>query len=153
MPSSVPASTTPTLFYMAPLRKTSLLQKTKNLHARVVTCSPRFFHSSSDNLLQHLHWLPIKHRINFKIANITFRTLHLSQPVSLTYSSFYSFSGSQAPICSPLHSFVLHLTPKIWTLSLRLFECVPVMILSVINSRSTTSSRPSNPLSVSFWHG
>ena len=37
----------------------------------------------SYNLLQHIHWLPIKHRINFKIANITFRTLQSSQPVYL----------------------------------------------------------------------
>ena len=36
---------------------------------------------------------------------------------------------------------------KSGTLSLRLFECVPAMIPSAINSRPTTSSRPSNPLS------
>jgi len=36
------------------------------------------------------------------------------------------------------------------TLSLQLFECVPVMILSVINLKPTTSSRPSNPLSASI---
>ena len=35
------------------------------------------------------------------------------------------------------------------TLSLRLFECVPAMIPSAINSRPTTSSWPSNPLSAS----
>jgi len=39
---------------------------------------------------------------------------------------------------------------KFGTLSFRLFESVPVMILSVINSRPPTSSRPSNPLSASF---
>jgi len=66
-------------------------------------------------------------------------------------------SGSQTPICYALHSFVLHLAPavsvllllKFGTLSLWLFECVPAMILSAINSRPTTSSRPSNPLSAS----
>jgi len=66
-------------------------------------------------------------------------------------------SGSQTPICYVLHSFVLHLAPavlvlqllKSGTLSLRLFECVPAMILSAINSRPTTSSWPSNPLSAS----
>ena len=36
------------------------------------------------------------------------------------------------------------------TLALWSFECVQVMIPSVINSRPTTSSRPSNPLSASF---
>ena len=39
---------------------------------------------------------------------------------------------------------------KSGTLSLRLFECVPAMIPSAINSRPTTSSWPSNPLSASF---
>jgi len=60
-------------------------------------------------------------------------------------------SGSQTPICYALHSFVLHLLQllKYGTLSLRLFECVPAMILSAINSKPTTSSRPSNPLSAS----
>jgi len=38
---------------------------------------------------------------------------------------------------------------KFGTLSLRLFERVPAMIPSAINSRPTTSNRPSNPLSAS----
>ena len=66
-------------------------------------------------------------------------------------------SGSQTPICYVFHSFVRHLAPavsalqllKSGTLSLRLFECVPAMILSAINSRPTTSSWLSNPLSAS----
>ena len=66
-------------------------------------------------------------------------------------------SGSQIPICYALHSFVLHLATAVsvlqllqsGTLSLLLFECVPAMILSAINSRPTTSSWPSNPLSAS----
>jgi len=33
-----------------------------------------------------LHWLPTKHRIDFKLANITFRTLHVSQPAYLRSS-------------------------------------------------------------------
>ena len=38
---------------------------------------------------------------------------------------------------------------KFGTLSLRLFQCVPAMIPFAINSRPTTSSWPSNPLSAS----
>ena len=71
------------VLYGTTQKNISKLQKAQNLLARVVTCSPRSFQSSSHNLLQQLHWLPIKHRINFKIANITFRTLHSSQPVYL----------------------------------------------------------------------
>ena len=62
----------------------SKLQKAQNLLARVVTCSPQS--CSPRTLLQQLHWLPIKHHIDFKIANITFRTLHSSQPAYLLSS-------------------------------------------------------------------
>jgi len=62
----------------------SKLQKAQNLLARVIasppqSCSPR-------TLLQQLHWLPIKHCIDFKIANISFRTLHSSQSAYLRSS-------------------------------------------------------------------
>ena len=60
------ASTTLTLFYLEPLRKTSPKSKKHR------TSSPVLF--------------PIKHRIDFKIANITFRTLHCSQPAYLCSS-------------------------------------------------------------------
>ena len=64
-----------------------------SLLGRLITHDPR--HNSrhhrpieakitkSYNFLQLLHWLPIKHRINFNIASITFRTLQSSQPVYL----------------------------------------------------------------------
>ena len=62
------------------------LQKAQNLLARVVTCSPQS--CSPRTLLQQLYWLPVKHRIDFKIANITLRrpTLHFSQPTYLRSS-------------------------------------------------------------------
>ena len=84
--------------------------------------------SSSYNLLQHFHWLPIKHRINFKIANITFRTLQSSQPVYLrsilhTHHSTRSLRLSNANLlCAPFvrtsfgfRSFSIA-APKIWNL-------------------------------------
>ena len=52
------------------------LQKAQNL-ARVVTFPPQS--CSPHTLLQQLHWLPIKHRIDFKTANIIFHTLHSTQ--------------------------------------------------------------------------
>ena len=54
---------------------------TSEVLARVVTRSPQS--CSPRTLLLQLHWLPFKHRILFKIANITFRTLHSSQPAYL----------------------------------------------------------------------
>jgi hypothetical protein len=34
-------------------------------------------------MLRELHWLPVKQRITYKIASITYRTFHSSQPVYL----------------------------------------------------------------------
>ena len=70
--------------YQATQKNIFKLQKAQNLLARVVTCSPQS--CSPRTLLQQLHWLPVKHRIDFKIANITFRTLHCSQPAYLRLS-------------------------------------------------------------------
>jgi len=129
------------VLYGTTQKNISKLQKARNLLARVVTCSPHSSQTSSHNLLQHLHWLPIKHRINFKIANITFRTLQ-SQPVYLrsilhTHHSTRSLRLSNTNLlCAPFvrtsfgsRSFSVA-APKIGTLSLQLFECVPAMIPS-----------------------
>ena len=65
------------------------LRKHKTLHA----CHQ----SSSHTLLQQLHWLCIKYRVNFKIANITFRTLNSFQS---TYLRIHCLS------CSSVHSLL-----------------------------------------------
>ena len=72
------------VLFGATQKNISKLQKSQNLLARVVTCSTQS--CSPRTLLQQLHWLPIKHCIDFKIANITFRTLHCSQPAYLLSS-------------------------------------------------------------------
>ena len=77
--SLAPVSTTQTLFYLEPLRKTSSNSKKPRTSCSPQSCSPL-------TLLQQLHWLPVKHRIDFKIPNITFRTLHCSHPAYLRSS-------------------------------------------------------------------
>ena len=47
------------------------LQLVQNTLARVVTQKSRFSHISP--VLSDLHWLPIRHRISFKLATITFK--------------------------------------------------------------------------------
>ena len=39
--------------------------------------------TSSSALLKHYHWLPIHQRIQFKIACVTYKTIHTTQPVYL----------------------------------------------------------------------
>ena len=71
------------LFGITP-KNISKFQKAQNLLASVVANPPQS--CSPCTLLQQLHWLPIRHRIDFKIANVTFRTLHSSQPAYLRLS-------------------------------------------------------------------
>ena len=60
----------------------SRIQRIQNTLARVVTFSrPR---SSTAPLLKHLHWLPVSARINFKIALLTFKSLHAIAPSYLS---------------------------------------------------------------------
>ena len=53
------------------------LQLVQNTLARVVTEKSRFCHITP--ILSDLHWLPVRHRINFKIATITFKVLQFQQ--------------------------------------------------------------------------
>ena len=128
-----------------------------------VTCSPQS--CSPRTLLQQLHWLPIKHCIDFKIANVTFRTLHCSQLAYLRSSlhachSTHSLRLSNTNLLSApfvrtsfgSRSFSVT-APKIWnSLPLSLCTCTsPYMVTpSVVISRPTTASRPSTPLNPSL---
>ena len=54
------------------------LQRVQNTLARVVAQKPRFCHITP--VLSDLHWLPVRHRISFKIATVTYRVLQYQQP-------------------------------------------------------------------------
>ena len=54
------------------------LQRVQNTLARVVTGKSRFCHITP--ILSDLYWLPVRHRINFNIATITFKVLQFQQP-------------------------------------------------------------------------
>ena len=57
------------------------LQLVQNTLARVVAQKSRYCHITP--VLAGLHWLPVRHRINFKIATIAFKVLHHQQPLYL----------------------------------------------------------------------
>ena len=54
------------------------LQRVMNASARLIFCAPKHCHITP--LLQQLHWLPIRLRIEFKILLITFKVLQGSFP-------------------------------------------------------------------------
>jgi hypothetical protein len=76
------------LLYSVPAIYLNKLQRIQNSLARVVTLSPKFSHTSP--LLKKLHWLPVKSRINFKIATLIYKCIYFKQPISL---------ASQIKIC------------------------------------------------------
>ena len=56
----------------------SRLQRIQNAAARIVTQSSRRSHASP--ILSDLHWLPVRARINFKLATLTYKTLASGKP-------------------------------------------------------------------------
>ncbi len=67
------------MLYSARLLK---LQMVQNAAARVLTRNRKYEHISP--VLSTLHWLPIKHRINFKILLITYKALNGLAPQYLS---------------------------------------------------------------------
>ena len=77
------------------------LQRVQNTLARVVAQKPRFCHITP--FLSDLHWLPVRHRISFKIATVTYRVLQFQQP-----SSYFALLSSR-DMYPREHSALLHL--------------------------------------------
>lgn len=66
------------LFYNMSAINVAKLQRVQNSLARVILKQRKYDHVSSS--LVHLHWLPVRHRITFKVALLTFKVLHEGQP-------------------------------------------------------------------------
>ena len=62
------------LLYGPPTIHINKLQRVQNAPARLVTNTPRICHITP--ILEDLHWLPIKYRIQFKIVLLTFKCLY-----------------------------------------------------------------------------
>ena len=102
------------------------LQLVQNTLARVVAKKSRFDHITP--VLSGLHWLPICHRINFKIATITYRVLQSQLP---------SYLAALIPRYTPARSL---------RSSSSLSICVPLRKTSMATSRSFSS------VAAKFWN-
>ena len=69
------------LLYGVSSTNASRLQLVQNTLARVVTGSGRREHITPT--LNRLHWLPVKHRIDYKIAAMTFKARQTGEPAYL----------------------------------------------------------------------
>ena len=76
----------------------SKLQRVQNAAVRLVCSLPRHEHVTSSFI--RLHWLPIKFRINFKIAMLCFKYIHGNAPnylksmLAITKSLTYNLRSS-----------------------------------------------------------
>ena len=70
------------LLYSVPDYNMQKLQRVMNASARLIFCAPQHYHITP--LIQQLHWLPIRLRIEFKILLITFKVLQGSAPKYLS---------------------------------------------------------------------
>ena len=70
------------LYYNANNELLQKLQIAQNSTARLIYPKRKFDHVSS--LLYDLHWLPIKHRIIYKIYIIVYNCLHNSAPTDIS---------------------------------------------------------------------
>ena len=103
------------LLYGFPSSLLARLQRVQNSAARLIYNVSRTF--SSSPLLINLHWLPVKHRILFKILLITYKAIHsLARTIS---SSSYRLSHPivlyDHPTPSSL-SILLSNLPKLWVI-------------------------------------
>ena len=89
-----------TCLYGISNKNLSRIQRIQNTLARVVTCSKS--RSSSAPLLMHLQWLPVSARIHFKIALLTFKSLHTIVPSYLS-SLIHPYVPSRALRSSSAH--------------------------------------------------
>ena len=116
----------------------SRLQLVQNTLARVVAQKSRFDHITP--VLSELHWLPVRHRINFKIAAITHTVLQTQQPSYLAaliprYAPVRSLrSSSSLSICVPLRRTSMaasrsfsSVAPKIWNALPGHFSSIPTL--------------------------
>ena len=109
--------------------ETTRLQRVMNRAARItlnITTPLHHLHQSSANNLIKLHWLPIPHRIIFKIATITFKLLTTSSPSYLqdlisVYSTQRQLRSSKAPLLNQQTTVnniarraFRHAAPSVW---------------------------------------
>ena len=69
------------LLYGTTERNFDRLQRVQNTLARVVFRAS--WSASASDLLQELYWLPIRQRVRFKLAAVTFKTKHSGMPAYL----------------------------------------------------------------------
>jgi hypothetical protein len=151
------------LFFGTSQHNIRKLQRIQNTLARIVVGHP--LAASSSEPLYNLHWLPVHHRINFKIALLTFKILTFNQPSYL--ASLVKFNIAPRTLrSSDQHLLYLPRTctvpggrafdlaaPKIWNSTnlhsllsfYRLIQTAPQNFLLLFSFSLTSSSHAGPP--------
>ena len=134
------------------------LQRVQNTLARVVAQKPRFCHITP--VLSDLHWLPVRHRISFKIATVTFRVLQSQQPSYLSsliprYVPARALrSSSSFSICVPPRKTTMATSQNHFHLLLQVFGircqtiCLPFQLFLFLEELSNITYSSSLTLTV-----
>ena len=93
------------------------LQRVQNSLARATCIKP--WHHSAAQLLQDLHWLPVRQRIDYKIALLTHKTLKTCQP---SYLHDHLHSYAPARHLRSASGFTLTVPPNKLSLASSAFE-------------------------------
>ena len=115
------------------------LQRVQNTLAQVVAQKPRFCHITP--VLSDLHWLPVRHRISFKIATVTYRVLQSQQPSYLAsliprYVPARALrSSSSLSICVPTRKTTMAASKSFSSVASGIWNALP-------NHLSSTSTLP-----------
>jgi len=83
------------------------LQAVQNAAARLITGTHLRDHITL--ILRQLHWLPVRQRIEFKLAMLDFKTLHGSVPQYLVDDcQLVTVSGRRQLRSSDVNTYVIH---------------------------------------------
>ena len=91
----------------APLMLTSQLQRVQNASAKLIKKARKYDHVSP--LLADLHWLPVNHRITYKVLLLTFKALNNKGPSYL--KDLFTFYHPSRNLRSSMDDLTLN-TPK-----------------------------------------
>ena len=125
--------------YIHHVNSSNRLQRVQNTVARLVS-QPTWTASSVD-ICRDLHWLPVSHRVTFKLYLITWKTLHTAHPPYMS-ELITHYHPSRALYVLPTQIFWPDLPASLVTLPLGhfLFPHHPprtycLMVLAVLKSR------------------
>jgi len=97
------------------------LQRVQNVAARIVCQAPWHHHHSAD-LLKDLHWLPVRGRVDYKIAALCYKAVKLQQP---SYLTGLLSSYRQSRVLRSSTSDLLSTQSSSTNIAARWFSCAP----------------------------